>query len=490
MTNGVSNLTQVDKEFRKCQSDIYYYFLNYVWLQDRARQKTVKWEPWPHLLDFIDQLLRHRYIIIFKSRQIGASWTLSAYAVWLCLFFENTKVLELSQREDEAWKLLDKSRFIVNHHPALLRPRILPDQMGLLGFPATQSIIEALPSTEDAGRSTDATLVIADEWEYHPYAEVNFAAVKPTIDTGGKFVGVSTINKLKGNSFPKQIWYKAKQKENNFIPLFYPWNVVPTRDQDWYENATRDLSKWQKEQEYPNNEQEALSSPKTIAFFNADAIEAMFQDIMPLYDGDKVDTHNGLVKVYKPPAVGLSYCIFTDPSNGITDPFHTVVMDWKTGEGVAEASGMLPADQCAKIHDELVKVYNNAFNSFEVGPAQAGGAFEETIKLLGTPNICFRVKPDKTLDRTKKAWWTSAGMKKTMLWSLEEAVRDRRLRTHNREAINQFQSFFIPEGEDPQVPSGMHDDAIMAWAGVWQIQKYAPFEQRVRIESGHYTLTR
>lgn len=425
-------------------------------------------------------------VIVFKSRQVGISWVLALYAAWLLTFFDSTKVLELSQKEDDAYDLLGKTKFILNHHPDFLRCKLDPDQSGLVGIPATDGVIKALPSTHNAGRSTDATLVICDEWEYHPYAEANFAAIKPTIDAGGQFIGVSTIDRLNINSFPKTIWREAKSGKNTFEPRFYGWRVVPTRTEAWFKEVSRDMPEWMRAGEYPEDEVEAMSPLKTIGFFDNDVLDAMFKDVV--YESIRttiINTRGGIVNIYKLPVVGKRYCVFTDPSDGKDDPCHIVVMDWTTGEGVCEVSGKVTADVCAQIHDELVRLYNKAFNSYEIN-SSAGAKFQETIKNVETPNQCWFVKADDSLDKNKKGWYTSPQMKKKMIWGLEEAVRKRLITVHRRETLEQFKGFIIPQGEDPQIIKGMHDDAIIAWAGVWQIRKFMPNAGFIKIHSYTY----
>ena len=86
-------------EWRKCQKSLLYYLTHYVRIEDRVEQKAINWQAWAHLLQLVELVQewydRHPreplYIIIFKSRQVGASTTLSGIANWLVTFSSNTK---------------------------------------------------------------------------------------------------------------------------------------------------------------------------------------------------------------------------------------------------------------------------------------------------------------------------------------------------------------------------------------------------------------
>ena len=75
-----------------------------------------------------------------------------------------------------------------------------------------------------------------DELEKHPYANQNFTNAKPTIDAGGQYVGVFTVDKRKPVTLAKTIfakaWYSAE--ESAFKALFFDYTVRPGRDEEWY----------------------------------------------------------------------------------------------------------------------------------------------------------------------------------------------------------------------------------------------------------------
>lgn len=388
---------------------------------------------------------------------------------------------------------LDYSKFIWSKLPDFLRsPLGIPTNQSILTFSTPNSRVRALASTRDAGVGFGgATKAVLDEFEYHDYAEENYPEIKAMIDTcSGQLVILSTANKLLMGTKFKELYAKARSGESNFFKVFLPYNVLPERTPEWYENQRKDSKSWVVECHYPRNEDEALTTLKTQAFFDLDILDSMKAGALgfPPLEHDLSNKYKGLVKIFRLPEVGEKYIAFADPSDGKDDP-HAIIVIKRNGEQVAESHGKTPADKCAQIHDDLVRYYNNAYNSYELN-ARAGGIFSEKIKQLDTPNQAPFIKPDKTTDPKKQGWWTSHSLKDTMVLGLEEAVRQRQIIIYSKDCLDEFKQFIIPEGEDPQATSGAHDDYVMAWGGVWQIKKYMPVRQELNIHSFEYQVTR
>ncbi len=478
MVGGVAE-EEADREWRKCKKSFLYFLCTYVWITDRAEKETIKWNAWDYLVDLATLLPTIHLLIILKARQLGISWLIIAYSVWLALFHTNVKILLFSKGEKEASDLVGggeravpgKAKFIYNNLPDFLRIKLGRDTQSVMDFPTTGSIIESMASTPDAGRSTDASLIVCDEWEFHPYAEQNFAAVRPTIGNKGQFIAMSTADKTKINTFFKSIYIGAMNGSNNFTYRFLPYNLRPGRDEKWREELLKEMPRHQVEAEYPITESDALTTLKTIPFFDNDVLGMMLSDSISEIKCELSDQFK-TVHVYKLPVVGRRYCLFTDPSDGKEDPHASVVKEVQSGEWVAVSHGKITADDCAQIHDALARFYN-AFNSYELN-ARAGGMFSLKIDDLGTPNRCGFISTDGTANPSKHGWWTGRKARDNMEQSLEEAIRLQKVRVYYKPAIQEFMSYMRPEGDLPQAPKGGHDDFVIAGGGVEQIQRYLP----------------
>jgi len=448
---------------------------------------TIKFQSWPHLTSLLDDFLNHRLLIIGKARQIGITWLLAFYSVWKAKFFENVRVLVFSQGESEAHDVIGKCKFIDDNLPDWMRELRNPDSAGVIGFPATNSEIKAFPSTQKAGRSTDATLVITDEAEYHEYVDVNYTAVRPTISGGGQHIICSTANPLvtADKSFFKRMYIGAANGENGYHKVFLPWHVRPDRDEEWLKEETRGMLAWQAAAEYPSVEEDMLATLMTMPFFDNEILRVWLDNAPEPIKYEPLARHP-TVKVWKPPIVGRRYAVFTDPSDGKTDPHVIICKDVQTGEWVCTSHGKVKADYCAQIHHDVVKAYNDAWNSYEIN-AIAGGIMSQRLVDLNTPNQCKRLTPEGNLKNTETrvGQFTGATAKKTQRDMLAQAILEQSIRIYDKDAMKELMAFYIPEGGDPTAPRGGHDDYISAGGGVEWIARHA-HPKKVWAASGQY----
>lgn len=404
------------------------------------------------------------------------------------MFFPNTRILFMSQGEDEARTLIARCKYIYNHidREKLMLPSIGCDNRDKIEFPVNFSIIEALPSTEKAGRSANATIVVRDEIEYHEYADVNYSSISPTIDRGGTLIEISTIHSYKIDTHFQTHYKETRAGERNAKAVFLSWRLRPLDPELGYTNhdefkekvLAKKYTPTQLRREYPETEIEAFSPVKTSAYFDVDAIEDMKLDVYRASIPHELESkYHGYVRIYKPPVPGRKYCCYCDPSDGKEDPHATVVIDWQTKEEVAVSMGFCPVEICAKIFDEFVRLYNNAFNSFGL-TGFAGGAFSKCIEDLKTPNP-FHQKDNRV------GCWESSNIWKENILLLEQAIRNRQIRPHTLEALNQFSQFIQVEGHPPSIMDNKHDDFIAAWRGVLTVHRAMP-AGTVRVSSFKY----
>ena len=389
---------------------------------------------------------------------------MAGYCLWKALFFEGATIYLLSKGEKEAGKLLDKCKIFWEYLPDFLHLPYGKWQESAITFPSMHSSIDALPSTEDAGRMTGATIVVCDEWERHPYAEVNYLAIRPTLGDFGQFIGLSTPDLLAGQTYFKKTYRQTKAGETDFHPIFLPWHLRPGRDRAWYERERRNYVGVGFEGEYPSTEEEALTELKTARFFNPDVLNTLGMDCVE----PKEVRLDGIIKIYKSPVSGRKYVGALDPSDGQYDPAAGIILD-PSGEQVADLHGKLRTDELAVLWDSLVREYNNAFQAPESNAA-CGGAVIAKLKELETPNFYYSKKD-------KPGWYTASSKsvgRSVILLQLAETLNNSDMIIRNKAIISEMRSFIVPEGKEPQASSGAHDDYILACAIVNQLRKHIP----------------
>lgn len=128
---------RVTEEMRECHDDPVYLIENYLWtdknpgfFSDRI-QTLVPFLLFEFQVDTIDQFLdcvmKGEKVFLEKSRQMGISWIVCAFALWGWLF-RDWKILFLSQKEDfvdkigDMQSLFQKIRFMLQELPMWMLP--------------------------------------------------------------------------------------------------------------------------------------------------------------------------------------------------------------------------------------------------------------------------------------------------------------------------------------------------------------------------------
>lgn len=454
----MTTLTLMDVERALAEKD-FREFLGHVFvLEPPPGRGAIPFVLWPHLEEVITDLETNRLIVWLKARQIGASWMLAAYALWKTMYNPGSVVLLFSQGEDESKKLLAKCKFIYSNLPEQLRNHMYSDNQQLMQFDKQGSwYMQALPSTEKAGRSVTASMVIFDEADFHEYLDASFGAVMPTIgDSDAQMIMVSTSDYKKQETRFKQTYLEAPG--NGFYKMFYSWDVRPNRDEDWYEERKKEYADpYQFEKEYPNNDIEALSPPSSLMAFNREALQAMWSETTEPRQRD------GVIRIWKEFAPRKRYVAATDTSHGVGQDYSvTVILDHQTGEIVASiCNNTLDPTALANQSMDLLSRYDNPV--WVIEDNDWGIATINAAKDMRYPKIYWRDK--------KNAGWKTTSRNRFDLWDdFIWAVNNRQIVIYDQEGLTQF--FDVIRNPDKQgrveAPQRKHDDFPIACALAWK----------------------
>tara|TARA_Y100000310_G_scaffold337222_1_gene423769 strand:- start:1474 stop:2952 length:1479 start_codon:yes stop_codon:yes gene_type:complete len=450
------------------------HFLSYVKvLEPPPGGGRIDFVMWDHLREVVALLGATRLVTILKARQVGLSWLLAAYALWVAQYQSGAVVLLLSQGQAEAGVFLKKCRYIWGELPEHLRVPLGMDSSIQMTFPQSNSKLSALPSTENAGRSETSSLVIQDEAAFHDHLDANYLAVKPTIDAGGQLIQVSTINKKRLGSLFTQLYRNSSR--NGFERRFFGWGVRPGRDQAWYENVkaqaedTVEMSKeLYMEQEYPATEFEALRPSRVLSAFDPDVLSAMEEDVR------KPVQKIGPISIYQRHAVGKRYVAGTDTSHGAgLDASITAVIDVATGYVVADVvSPVLPPEELAAQSVKLLAMYDNPVWGIEDN--DRGVLTIRKAQELEYPRIWERAED-------KPGWQTNLRTRQLLWGELIEAVGQRLVVIPSKTGLGEFSSVIRNPDKDGRIEAmaGAHDDYPMAVGIAWQMRKHA-YDSRPR----------
>jgi hypothetical protein len=203
---------------------------------------------YPFVKRMVEAMIEHRILIVAKSRQMMATWTAAAFILHQCLFANPGIYLLMSKGQRDSKELVKRLKTMIENLPEELRDQVTV-KAGEIEFGSGSRMI-ALPATESAPRMHSPSGVFWDEMAFTPKSEETWTAVKPAIDSGGSFVGVSTPNGM------DNVFYRLfNDPSNGFGKVTLHWSDHPGRDEIWSEKAKRGLSqaKWRQEYEVDFN---------------------------------------------------------------------------------------------------------------------------------------------------------------------------------------------------------------------------------------------
>ena len=475
-------------EFSKCTGS-FLHFLRWAKIADPPTLDNpggiIPLTLWAHLRIIIRSLLTQKLIAVLKARQIGLSWIMAAYALWFAMSHPAATIMLFSKGEKEAWELLDKCRRIWTQLPDFLKIPKKPDSNDEIGFPSMMSSIKAFAATESAGVSFTASVVICDEWDWHPFADQNYLQSKPTRDAGGQFIGVFTVDKLKPDTLPKAIWRDGHNKKNDFDASFFGWKVRPGRDEEWYETTKRNIPERElaklspelyMEQNYPATWEEALSRSETVAVFDKKVLKAMEEAVRGKINKDFEDIDNDIIRIYKDYHIGNFYIAASDVSLGVMRDYHvTCIMDVKTGDIVADILNReIPPEEFAYHSVNLLKRYHNPLWWVEAnlyGRTVIRKAVELGYRRLGyrgdKPISWNRIDDNEVLKRV--GFFTDDKNRGDLFGALIPAINDYQIKIYNQQGLKQFYGIIRNADKKGKIEamSSQHDDYVIAVGICW-----------------------
>src|SRR5262245_27300826 len=112
-------------EWLKCALDPAYFLDHFGWIYDATAKRWLRFALWPAQLQVLNRLMTERLLVILKARQLGMTWLLLGFALWLLLFRPIATILVFSKRDDEAMELLDRLKQMYQRLPRWLQARSL-----------------------------------------------------------------------------------------------------------------------------------------------------------------------------------------------------------------------------------------------------------------------------------------------------------------------------------------------------------------------------
>lgn len=189
--------------------------------------------------------------IVIAPRQCGKTTIIAIYALWYMIFNPDKSVAIMGYKLDATKEILYKIREIYCNLPEFIKPAATINNNKILKFENNSYIIAASCSWRSVkGRAVD--LLILDEAAFMKKTDFdNFLmSVFPTQASrpNAQMILISTPNSIHHGFY--EIWKKAINGKNSFVPSKIRWNCVPYRNEEWKEQMIRDYGAAFFEREY------------------------------------------------------------------------------------------------------------------------------------------------------------------------------------------------------------------------------------------------
>lgn len=451
--------------------------------QDPALSISKPFPRYPYLREIASDLQKLpvlRRLLILKSRQMLVSWLLAAFATWLTLFHNGNRVLYLTIRESDSFKMKARVDHILAHLPDLVRVMLDQrdvDNTGEITFRGG-SAMQFLPSSDNPGRSLTASLVILDEHGFHPHDLKMYAAIKPTVSGGGMVISNSTPNGV-GNLF-HQLTVGARRgirhpKWNGYHYREVRWQMHPERDQAWFNDVTRDMPSRLVAQEYLLDFTQSGSPVFQGDYLKAPACRPMLTPDQ-LGAGRPQEVADAIHQARRA-GLDIPFYLAGDVGEGVEggDPSTATVIEARTGRQAATIRYVCRPDIFAAKVAQLAQVFPGIIAIEKNGP---GGTVLLELERLGLGGRLYRHREwdERGRKKTRLGWVTSSKSKPLMIDELEVALRLKQVQVSDQETLDQLQVYQYTDGMKQHgsgAPSGYHDDDVIALAIAWQMRKSA-----------------
>lgn len=454
-------------------------------------------------------------ILILKARQMGVSTFTEGRIFHKTATTKLTNSLIIAHKEDASTNLFNMSKLFYEELPPPLRPmkkasnakelifeNPTPDLEEKQKNPGLRSKIKIDTAKNlGAGRSETIHNLHVSELAFWDNAEaVMLGLMQAVPNTPNTMIIIeSTANGVGGYFY--DLWQQAKNGENDFVPLFFPWyehdeyrmpvpdDFVLTDEEQalksqynlddeqlaWRRWAIRNNCNGDPElfrQEYPSNDQEAFLVSGRPRF----DIPTLMEYLNQCQDGQHgylervageikfIADNKGYLEVWEPPKRGREYAIGGDVAKGLITGDYSVATVYDANKNlVALWHGHIDPDLFADQLELLGLWYNEALIAVE----ENNHGLTVINKLKGSYwNIYKRTTHDKVTDETKEqlGWYTTEQSKKLIIDNLAKLIRERQIGIKSKKFVQELMTYVIDDDGKTNAQEGSHDDIVMSSA--------------------------
>jgi hypothetical protein len=225
-------------ELRKCRKDPIYFIENYckIITLDHGLQPFKLYDCQREKVQIIHE---NRKVILMEGRQQGKTTTSAAYILWYTIFQDSKTVAILANKAAAAREVLSRYQLMYENLPKWMQQGVVTWNKGDIELENNAVVFTAATSSSGI-RGKSVNMLYVDETAIIPnnVAEDFFTSVYPTISAGTTTKILLSSTPLGYNHFWR-FWNDAQEGNNDFVPLFIPYNRIPGRDEKWAEEQKR-----------------------------------------------------------------------------------------------------------------------------------------------------------------------------------------------------------------------------------------------------------
>jgi hypothetical protein len=248
-------LDEQDTEFIKCASNPIYFIETYLSVFDQTQGdggKMVPFKLFSFQRDLVNMYMDERFVVANKYRQAGISTTTCAYIAWYVMFKENRSVAIVADKLETARdELMNDVVDFIDDCPTWLRPKpTVKDTQKLKRY---DNGCQLSAFSSKGLRGYTPTLLFWDETAWTEKSDKFWTSAKPTLQTGGRAIFVSTPNGL------DPVFYKtfdaARKGDSTFKAVELWWFNDPRYNDglEWVKNKGKEKEIRMKDENWTNS---------------------------------------------------------------------------------------------------------------------------------------------------------------------------------------------------------------------------------------------
>ena len=455
---------EIFAEIVKSGKDASYFIDNYARISHPMRG-LIPFKLYDYQRTLISDFNDHRFNVILKARQLGISTVTAAYIVWMMLFHKDKNILVIATKFGTAANLVKKVKHMIKNLPEWMRIATISVDNRTSFELSNGSQIKASSTSGDAGRSEALSLLVIDEAAHVEGLEELWTGLYPTLSTGGRCIALSTPNGV-GNWF-HQTFIGSEDGSNKFYSTTLPWDVHPDRDQDWFDDETKNMSRREIAQELECN---FNMSGETV--FHGEDME----EYRKLLKEPKYRTgFDRNIWIWEEYEAGNTYMISADVARGDGRDFSSFhIFKIETMEIIAEYKGKATPEMFANMLANVGKEYGDCMIVVENNTI--GWSVLTKLEECRYPNIYYARKStheyvDPLIGETSSnaigGFTMSKNTRPLVVAKLEEFIRNKLITIYSTRLFNEMKTFVWNHGK-AQAMKGFNDDLVMACAiGCW-----------------------